>query len=240
MNKRLIWKFSLIGCFIVLSFIFLLPDMPFYRDMPGWWKNNMPNGGITLGLDLQGGINLVFEVEGDKAVETTIERIASNVQDILQKKKLNAKVTTEDSAIKISANNMDIRSAIEDNYPILKPSNTSSGILTYRLAAKEAKRIKNSAADQALETIRNRIDQFGVAEPTIQRQGTNEIVVQLPGVKDPKRAIDLIGKTAQLEFKLVDDEAPLAAKLPSYIKPGEEEEMFAKIKGQIPKDDEIL
>ena len=67
------------------------------------------------------------------------------------------------------------------------------------------RRIKQSAVDQSLETIRNRIDQFGVSEPIIQRQGDRDILIQLPGIQDPERAKELIGKTAVLEFKLVRD-----------------------------------
>ncbi|MEE9524473.1 MAG: protein translocase subunit SecD, partial [Thermodesulfovibrionales bacterium] len=208
--------------------------------MPQWWQNTMPNRGITLGLDLQGGIHLVFEVEGDKAVATTIDRIASSLKDVLKKKNLEAEIKTEGTAILVSPNSMDIRSTVEDNYPILKPSKLSSDTATYKLSDREAARIKESATDQALETIRNRIDQFGVAEPTIQRQGANEIVIQLPGVKDPKRAISLIGKTALLEFKLLDNKASVAAELPGYIRPGEEEELLARIKDKLPEEDEIL
>jgi preprotein translocase subunit SecD len=240
MNKRLGFKFSLIGLSVLLSIIFLLPDTPIFSKMPQWWQNTLPNRGITLGLDLQGGIHLVFEVEGDKAVTTTIDRIASSLKDVLKKKDLEAEITTEDTSIQISPNNMDIRSAVEDNYPILKPSKLSSDTAIYILSDREATRIKESATDQALETIRNRIDQFGVAEPTIQRQGANEIVVQLPGVKDPKRAIALIGKTALLEFKLLDNKASVAAELPGYIRPGEEEELFARIKDKLPEEDEVL
>ena len=65
--------------------------------------------------------------------------------------------------------------------------------------------MRDYIVDQSLETIRNRIDQFGVSEPVIQRQGLNNILVQLPGIQDPQRAKDIIGKTALLEFKLVDD-----------------------------------
>ena len=71
---------------------------------------------------------------------------------------------------------------------------------------KEIANLKDNAIHQALETIRNRIDQFGVSEPVIVQQGESNILVQLPGVKDPERALELIGKTAQLEFKLVDEE----------------------------------
>jgi preprotein translocase subunit SecD len=83
---------------------------------------------------------------------------------------------------------------------------------------------KDKSVAQALETIRNRIDQFGVSEPVIQREGINHIVVQLPGIKDPKRAIELIGRTARLEFKLVDENINPTTATP----------------GNIPEDDEIL
>ncbi|NTV00409.1 MAG: hypothetical protein HGA55_04715, partial [Methanoregulaceae archaeon] len=74
------------------------------------------------------------------------------------------------------------------------------------LPEKELANLKDNAVRQALETIRNRIDQFGVSEPVIVKQGENQILVQLPGIKDPQRALELIGRTAQLEFKLVDEE----------------------------------
>lgn len=240
MKKKLVWKFTLLGLTVVLSFIFLVPNMPFYNAMPKWWKETLPDKGITLGLDLQGGIHLVYEIEGEKAVDITTERIASNIQDLLKNKQFKTEVKSEGRFIKVSENSMDIRKIIEDNYPMLQPADLPSAALAYKISDKEAKRLVDSAADQALETIRNRIDQFGVAEPTIQRQGENEIVVQLPGIKDPKRAIDLIGKTALLEFKLVDDEPPAAAEFPTYIRTDEEEEFFKKFKAKIPPDDEIL
>ena len=81
----------------------------------------------------------------------------------------------------------------------------------------EIKRIKDSAINQALETIRNRIDQFGVAEPLVQRQGLKQIVVQLPGVKDPKLAKDLIKETALLEFKMLDEDTQMKLELPARV-----------------------
>src|SRR4030065_1519496 len=90
-------------------------------------------------------------------------------------------------------------------------SSESGGIWKYQLVldSKEVEYAKKNAIDQALETIRNRIDQFGVSEPEITLQGTDRILMQLPGIKDPQRAIDLIGRTALLEFKLVDEEGNL-------------------------------
>ncbi len=239
MKKNILWRFILIGVTIILAGVFFLPNTPVFRQMPEWWKKNMPDKGITMGLDLQGGIHLVFEVEGEKAVEITTERIAQSLRDIITKKKLSAEITSSGMLITVAPSSMEIRKAIEDNYPILTPVETGTK-LAYKISDKEANRIKDNSADQALETIRNRIDQFGVAEPTIHRQGTNEIVVQLPGIKDPKRAIEIIGKTAQLEFKLVDDSSPVAAEIPASVEPGEEENLLKKFVEKIPADDEIL
>jgi preprotein translocase subunit SecD len=239
MKKKILWKLILIGFTLVLAAIFFLPNTPVYPSMPEWWKKNMPDKGIILGLDLQGGLHLVFEVEGNKAVGISTERIAAQLKEMLAKKKLTAEVLTDSITITISPSTAEVKKAVEDNYPILSPVETANR-LVYKISDREAQRIKDTAADQALETIRNRIDQFGVAEPTIHRQGENEIVVQLPGVKDPKRAIDLIGKTAQLEFKIVDDDAKVAAELPQSIAPGEEEQLLTEFAGRIPEDTEIL
>lgn len=239
MKKNILWRLVLIGVTVVLALVFFLPNTPVFQYMPDWWKSSMPDKGITLGLDLQGGVHLVFEVEGDRAVEITTERIAQSIKDILEKKKITADVTRNGLLFSVTPNSLDVRKVVEDNYPILTAVETGEK-LVYKLADKEAARIKETAADQALETIRNRIDQFGVAEPTILRQGTNEIVVQLPGIKDPKRAIEIIGKTAQLEFKMVDDSSSVAAELPAAVKPGEEDALLAKFAEKMPPDDEIL
>jgi preprotein translocase subunit SecD len=238
-KTKILWKLILIGLTILLAFVFFLPNTPAFQYMPEWWKKNMPSKGIVLGLDLRGGLHLVYEVEGDKAVELTTERYASTLKEILVKKSLTANVTKSGSTIVVGASTPEIRKIIEENYPTLTPVETV-GKLIYKLSDKEEKGIKDNAADQALETIRNRIDQFGVSEPTILRQGENEIVVQLPGVKDPRRAVDIIGRTAQLEFKLVHDEAPVAAELPQSILPDEEENLLRKFAERIPEGDEIL
>jgi preprotein translocase subunit SecD len=239
MQKKIVWRLALIGITVILALIFFLPNTPVFKYLPEWWKNAMPSKGIVLGLDLQGGLHLVFEVEGDKAVELTVQRYASQIKDLLAKKKLTADVSVSGLNITINPASVDIRRVVEDNYPTLAPVEAANKLI-YKMSDKEARRIKDNAADQALETIRNRIDQFGVSEPTILRQGENEIVVELPGIKDPKRAIDLIGKTAQLEFKLVDDESKVAAELPQSVMPGDEEALLKQFAGKIPEDDEIL
>src|SRR6185369_1838101 len=95
------------------------------------------------------------------------------------------------------------------------------------LSRDETRALRDYIVDQSLETIRNRIDQFGVSEPIIQREGINHIVVQLPGIKDPKRAIELIGKTARLEFKLVDESVNATTATASSV-PEDDELLFEK------------
>ncbi|TAN38305.1 MAG: protein translocase subunit SecD [Nitrospirae bacterium] len=239
MKKNLLWRFLLIGVTILVSIVFFLPNTPLFKSMPAWWQNNMPSKGIILGLDLQGGLHLVFEVEGDKAVETSTDRYVYLIKELLSKKKIQAEAKRNGLNIEVTPAGQEISAAIKDNFPVLDISSSGQG-LTLKITGKEVTRIKDNAVDQALETIRNRIDQFGVAEPTIHRQGESEIVVQLPGVKDPRRAIELVGKTAQLEFKIVDDESPVAAQLPQAVAPGEEEKVLSQFSGKIPADDEIL
>ncbi|NJD56832.1 MAG: protein translocase subunit SecD, partial [Nitrospirae bacterium] len=239
MNKSIFWRFLFIGLAIAAAAVFFLPNTPLFKGMPEWWQKNLPNRGIVLGLDLQGGLHLVFEVEADKAVDQTVERYAYSIREALQKKKLQAEVKKNGLDIEVSPAGQDVLTALKEGYSNL--DTTASGqTAILRLNDKEKSFIKDNASNQALETIRNRVDQFGVAEPTIHRQGTNEIVVQLPGVKDPKRAIDLIGKTALLEFKIVDDESPIAAQLPASVAPGEEGKILEQFAAQIPEGDQIL
>ncbi len=239
MKKNVLWRFALIGFTVLIAVIFFLPNTPLFKSMPDVWKKNMPSKGIVLGLDLQGGLHLVFEVEGDKAVEASVERFTYLIKEALQKKKLQAEVKRNGLHIEISPMSQEISTLIKENYPNLDTVSAGQN-LVLAMSEKDKAAIKDNAANQALETIRNRIDQFGVSEPTIQRQGDNEIVVQLPGVKDPKRAIDLIGKTAQLEFKLLDEESPLAAQLPQSVAPSEEEGLLSQFADKLAEGDEIL
>lgn len=236
MKKSIMIRFILIGALALLSLMFLLPNTPYYKSMPKWWQDAMPDRGITMGLDLQGGLHLVFEVESDRAVELTMDRTAKSIKENAAKKDINAEVRRDGLNIIVSPPTDAMDKFIKDNYFYVD----GDGNGVYKFNDDEIKRIKASAVDQALETIRNRIDQFGVAEPVIHRQGENEIVVQLPGVKDPDRAIALIGKTAQLEFMIVDDRNPLSAEFPQAIKAAEEEEFLKKISGRIPEGDVVL
>jgi len=239
MNKSIIWRFLFIGIAVAAAVVFSLPNTPFFKSMPEWWQKNMPNKGIVLGLDLQGGLHLVYEVEADKAVANSVEGYAATMKSMFEKRKLQAEVKKNGLNIEVTPASPEIMKALKEGYNNLEMSE-SGQVVTLKMSEKEKTFIKDDAANQALETIRNRIDQFGVAEPTIHRQGQNEIVVQLPGVKDPARAIKLIGDTALLEFKIVNDEAPVAAQLPSSVAPGDENKILAQFSDKIPADSQIL
>ncbi|MBZ0156795.1 MAG: protein translocase subunit SecD [Alphaproteobacteria bacterium] len=239
MKKGVLWRVVIIAATLLIAAVFFLPNTPLFRSMPDWWKKNMPDKGIVLGLDLQGGLHLVFEVEGDKAVDIAMDRTAATLNGVFERKKLQATAKREGPFIVVTPTSMEVRKVVEDTYSSLNLAE-SENVLRYKMSAREVQSIKDHATDQVLEIIRNRIDQFGVAEPVIHRQAENEIVVQLPGVKDPKRAVEIIGKTAQLEFKLVDDESPVASELSTSVLPGEEAALLQKLKGRIPETDEIL
>ncbi len=241
MKKNILWRLILIGFSVVMALVFLLPATPIFDKMPQWWKNVMPSQAIVLGLDLRGGLHLVFEVEWDKAVDVTTVRTARRLREAFEKKKIDAEVKRNGAEFRIVSSDAEaVKSVVEEEFPLLESVFSTGNDVVFRLSDEDVKRIKTNSVDQAIETIRNRIDEFGVSEPTIHRQGENEIVIQLPGVKDPKRAIDIINKVALLEFKLLDETSPVAAELPSSIAAGEEDKILEQFADKIPENDEIL
>jgi preprotein translocase subunit SecD len=229
LKKKVLGRVILLIAASVLAIVAFLPNMSIYSSMPSWWKTLMPERGIALGLDLQGGLHLVFEVDGDRAVEISTERLAQSLRVEIKERSIDAEIKLEGNDIVIVPPVEVLDNIISEDYSILE----SFGRGRYRLPEQEVAFIKETSVEQALETIRNRIDQFGVAEPNIHKQGKNEIVVQLPGVKDPKRAIDIIGKTAQLEFMLVDDKSPIAAELPQSINSDEADALVSEFANRL-------
>jgi preprotein translocase subunit SecD len=217
------WKLILSVAVIIASVIYLLPTVN-----PGLW----PHKKINLGLDLQGGMHLVLEVETDKAVESTIERMSNDLKGILRTKHISFNSVDRIEGTKISAaiqgqENIDGFEKILDKefreLRILSRSKDGDALtVKMDLPDDAADHIKKLAAAQALETIRNRIDQFGVSEPDIRMQGEKRILIQLPGVTDTQRAKELIGKTALLEFKLLDESRDPEAAVAEGAPPGTE------------------
>jgi len=215
MNSSLKLKIGLVIFLLFFSGLALTPS--FYHDLPDWWKKYMAPAGLKLGLDLQGGMHIVLQVDLEKAAENSLDLAASDFKAALANKNINAvRMDTADAkSVLFTLPNTGavatIKQILQDNFPNLESQvDAEAGSfprITLRLKPDEVNFIRKNAVNQSLEIIRNRIDQFGVAEPVVVRQGENQIVVQLPGVKDPDRAMSLIGQTAQLEFKMVADTA---------------------------------
>ncbi len=216
----------MLAAFMVVALVLFLPSTPISRNLPSFWADNIPK--IVLGLDLQGGMHLVLQVDMDKAVETHTQRLADSVEDDLRKKNIPYGSVSRQGISGIVVSYPDektagqIRQLFSDEYTMFGDPSEADGKLTVTLVEDEVKRLKSWSVSQALETIRNRIDKFGVAEPVIQRQGEDQLVIQLPGLKDPDRAIQLIGKTAVLEFRLVDESMDPMVALRTGAPPGSE------------------
>lgn len=211
----------LVAAVFLVAIIYLLPSF-----VPGMW----PHKKINLGLDLQGGMHLVLEVQVDKAVESTLERISQDLKSTMRKEKVKfVRIDhTEKSGITVQIEGAEqiekFNQLLDREFADLRlakdTTDASLRTVVLDLPDKEAENIRRMAVDQALETIRNRIDQFGVSEPDIRRQGAKRILIQLPGVKDTQRAKKLIGKTALLEFKLVDEVHDVDEAVKGKIPPG--------------------
>ncbi|MBI3809937.1 MAG: protein translocase subunit SecD [Nitrospirae bacterium] len=244
--KPVAGRLILLSVTVVVSLVLFLPSTPLFSSLPEWWKQNLPSKGMTLGLDLQGGIHLVLEVEAERAIEIKMDRDVSNMTELFAEKKLKVENVKRTGPTEITVNLGEpgakeaVLTLVDDQFPTLGGRSPSDRVLLLTLKPDEAERIKKAAVGQALETVRNRIDQFGVAEPLIQQQGLRQIVVQLPGVKDPGRAKALIKNTALLEFKMLDEDHKVARELPSRVPAGKEEDILREFGPQIPPDDEIL
>lgn len=227
---KLGWRAAIAVFAVVMALVYLTPSLT--SNFPAWWSSLLPTEKIHLGLDLQGGIHLVLEVDAIKAVENHLERVVEELKRDLRRDKIRYMKLGRDDTQQIALTLMRpedkivFQDIVAANYPDFKLEHVwgDSAQTAFHLVLlpKAMARIMRMAVDQALETIRNRIDQFGVSEPDIRPQENNRILVQLPGIKDPKRAIALIGKTALLEFKLVDEEHSVEEALRGNIPPGDE------------------
>jgi preprotein translocase subunit SecD len=233
MQRKLMWRWVLIGAVAAAAVYFMLP----------------PDKRIHLGLDLKGGIHLVLRVNTGDAVRAEVDDAMERVRADLA-----AKGTQNPELVRLPDGN---------GFRLKVPGSTSPTVLdkiiddrlaeftvsrgvetTATLKPEIARSIRDMAVRQGLETIRNRIDQFGVAEPLIQREGLegDRIVIQLPGVDDPARVKNLIRATAFLEIKPVVSVAPtqdallstLGGKVPedSEVIPGDVEDMEGRVTGK--------
>jgi preprotein translocase subunit SecD len=218
----------LVGALVAAGIILLLPSMRI--ALPDWAQplDSLPK--IQLGLDLQGGTHLLLEVQLQDAIKTALRRRGDDIVRGAKDNKLTPPIIKQepDGSLLIMPPSPSERSAFLDLMSSgfsdlsLAPAPNQPGAYIATFTTPEATQVRSNAMDQALETIRNRIDQLGVRETTVAREDDNEILVQLPGIQDPERAKELIGKTAVLEFKLTDDKHSVADALRNGPPPGDE------------------
>jgi preprotein translocase subunit SecD len=182
------------------------------ESVPGWAPSARKH--LNLGLDLQGGIHLAMGVDVDRAVKAKVARRADEIADFLKDKKVPVEASRPSAdGTKIEVKSSDPRKVeqiVVDQYggELASPGGAPQGTVWFAFKGKVIQDFQAKAVDQAEKTIRNRVDKWGVSEPDIKRKGNNQIQIQLPGFKDPEKAKELLGRTAQLEFKIADDDSP--------------------------------
>jgi preprotein translocase subunit SecD len=178
---------------------------------PGWLRT-LGLKPMSLGLDLRGGVHFLFEVDIDAAVQQRLQQYEKDFDKLLRENRIKRKTRLTDNEVRIllgdPANADEAERLIQDSDPDVDIDRSSSadGItLRIRMTEDQVRQRRDFAIQQNTVTLRNRVNELGVAEPLVQRQGLDRIVVQLPGVQDPAQAERVLGATATLEFRLVCD-----------------------------------
>jgi preprotein translocase subunit SecD len=231
MYRNLRWRLLLTLAVMIVALIFLLPSAPGIKNTT--LGRFLPDSAINLGLDLKGGIHLTLGVDVDKAIENNMSSLgqdlkASSREENLAVLRPNVMPGPRLEVVLVGADKQDaFEKLLAKSFSSLKidaketqPEDRVRYVLS--MTPDYKKYLSKLTLDQAVKTIRNRIDQFGVAEPDIRREEGNRIQVQLPGLTDPERAIAIIGKTAHLEFKIVDDSVDPASIRQGLVGPGRE------------------
>ena len=193
------------------------------------WLRSLGALPMYLGLDLRGGIHFLMEVDMDAAVSQAEERNFNDVRSLLRQEKLRYKGATRNPEtgirlrFKDDATRQQAKAIIVENHEDLElteEENSETFDLRGRLTESAAQETRESALQQNITTLRNRVNELGVAEPVIQQQGTNRVVVQLPGIQDSALAKEILSATATLEFRLVHETGDVTAALAGQVQPG--------------------
>jgi preprotein translocase subunit SecD len=226
MERSWYWRLGLVVAVALFSLYELVPSWFYFRlspeqrngpeyeaSVPRWAPN--PRRHLNLGLDLQGGIHLAMGVDVDRAVKAKVARRADEIADFLKEKgaSFTSSIPSADGTrVEVkSADPRKVESLVLDYYgaELYAPAGAPAGATWFAFKTKVIQDFQAKAVEQAEKTIRNRVDKWGVSEPDIKRKANNQIQIQLPGFKDPEKAKELLGRTAQLEFKIADDESPI-------------------------------
>ena len=226
MERSWWWKTVGVAFLTLISVLYLVPTFVPREKLPKWYGKYV-DAELQLGLDLQGGIHLVYEVEVDKAVSDKADRLAVDLEErLLKDKKVKAKVSREDrddlvitmsKASDIKVIDRDFMADFRSNLTEVA-RDVGAGTVRFRMDEDYVREVSEYAIVQAIETIRGRIDEFGVSEPTILRKG-RDVVIELPGLTADhfERVKKVIGRTAQLEFRIADDEGDYIRKVAAQL-----------------------
>ncbi|BDG01816.1 protein translocase subunit SecD [Anaeromyxobacter oryzae] len=236
MERSWYWRVALIGAVALLSIYQLVPSWFYFRlppdqratetydtSVPKWAPDAKHH--LNLGLDLQGGIHLALGVDVDRAVQAKIARRADEIADYLKTKSVpfsSSAPAANGTVVEVKTDKpQDVRDAVLDSSrgyrEEMYASNTADGAVDFAFKDAVLTEFRKKAVEQAEKVIRNRVDKWGVTEPDIKRKANNQIQIQLPGFKDPEKAKELLGRTAQLEFKIADDENPVLDQVQSKL-----------------------
>ena len=251
------WRWRFGGAVLLLLFA-VWSVLPNFIEPKGWLSNILPDTKVQLGLDLQGGIQMTVGVDLDRALLNESDRFVRDLGSSMQEESIAYTSITRDfssTRIEVILQNQDGLSRFKEMirkrfYTALeiKTSNGAKKQFVVDIPEERQDMLKQEIIQQALETLRNRLDEFGVAEPSIQAKGVDKIVIQLPGMADPDRAREILAKTAQLEFKIVDDRSMSALELEKLVERSRKdlgpdldpEELNYKIKDLLPPGTEVL
>jgi len=270
MDRGWYWKGVFIGL-IALTAVYLLVPSWYYFRLPAEIRNDKgelekvlpkwaPARKLNLGLDLQGGIHLVMEVDVNAAMAAKAANRATELKEQLERKGIQGcetrAVDNAQIAVKCQEAKKSEASGVLAEFEDMERRGAQEAGETYAFRPQVIRALRDGAVEQSIKAIRNRIDKFGVTEPVIARRGENHILVQLPGFKDPNQAKELIGKTAQLEFRMLDDEdrsvTNLQSNLPAgitvdyesggvpFLKSSNQKELQKFMKEKAPADREFL
>lgn len=190
------------------------------------WLSALGADPMYLGLDLRGGVHFLLEVDMDAAIKQREDRYTEDLRSTLRDAKIRYLSVSKDSGfIKIKLKSPDdkatVLSLLAKDYKGLKVTEPSEqDQLWATMTEVDAREVKKTAVSQNMTTLRNRVNELGVAEPVIQQQGDNRIVVQLPGVQDTTRAKEILGTTATLEYRLVDVEHDVQKAVEGHVPVG--------------------
>lgn len=194
----------------LLGVFFAVPNIVSNKAaLPSWWQP------VNLGLDLQGGSNLLLEVKLDDVLKERMSSVEDSARQLLRENRIRYKsLTSSENGVKVTIENAGARSKaanmfrkIDDGIEVTEAEDNALVISYSEIALNQ---LKSKVVEQSIEIVRRRIDELGTKEPVIQAQGTSRIVVQLPGLQNPEQVKALLGKTAKMSFHLVDGTSSLS------------------------------